>query len=92
MQTTTNSGVPGITDTSTTQVQYSRLREYCRRQGRTIVSKNQEIYCEIVSLRNDREATPVKFQQYGYLNNNTQDSMGGGNLMGLTHRSKTAGY
>lgn len=37
MQGPTNSGVSGSRDASTTQLQYLRVREHCRRVGRKIV-------------------------------------------------------
>lgn len=57
-------GCPTPTDTYTTQLLYLRLRKYHRSRDRKIVRarEDQDIFCEIISSIQDREAVPTKSQ------------------------------
>lgn len=55
-------------DTSATQLQYLRLREHCRRGDRKIVKSLRTRKSEMVSLKNDREASSMTASTIGLPN------------------------
>lgn len=61
-------GYPASMDTSTTQLLYLRLREHCRRGDRKIVKSLRTMKSEIVSLKNDREASSMTASTVGLPN------------------------
>lgn len=85
-------------DTFTTQLLYLRLREHCRRGDRKIVKSLRTRKSEIVSLKNDREASSMTASTIGLPNQDldkdtitSHANMEGGNLMGPRPRQRATG-